>query len=103
SDPAAQALISEFCDLVNFPYQQQQGYFAVGFYTSVVANVAPRSLESPEAQPQAATAEVGEFEETSEAAAPLEEPSPLDEESPLTEPEPWSDEEQTPATAATTP
>ncbi|MGH7214514.1 MAG: hypothetical protein ACREIT_07110, partial [Tepidisphaeraceae bacterium] len=34
SDPAAQQLISEFCELINFPYQQQQGLFAVGFYTS---------------------------------------------------------------------
>src|ERR1700733_13123913 len=36
SDPTAQAVISEFCDLINFPYQQQQGLFAVGFYTSVL-------------------------------------------------------------------
>lgn len=35
NDPAAQALIREFCELINFPYQQQQGLFAVGYYTSV--------------------------------------------------------------------
>lgn len=40
SDSSAQALIQEFCELINFPYQQQQGLFAVGFYTSVLA-VAP--------------------------------------------------------------
>ena len=40
SDPSAQALIAEFCDLINFPYQQQQGLFAVGFYQSVLP-VAP--------------------------------------------------------------
>src|SRR2546430_741566 len=34
ADPAAQALIAEFCALVNFQYQQQQGIFAVGFYGS---------------------------------------------------------------------
>lgn len=34
SDPTAQALVREFCELINFPYQQQQGLFAVGFYTS---------------------------------------------------------------------
>jgi hypothetical protein len=39
-DPAAQALIAEFCELINFPYQQQQGLFAVGFYQSVLP-VAP--------------------------------------------------------------
>jgi hypothetical protein len=36
SDPTAQALIREFCELVNLPYQQQQGLFAVGFYKSVL-------------------------------------------------------------------
>ncbi len=40
SDPTAQAVIADFCDLINFPYQQQQGLFAVGFYTSVLP-VAP--------------------------------------------------------------
>jgi len=34
SDPTAQSLVREFCELINFPYQQQQGLFAVGFYTS---------------------------------------------------------------------
>src|SRR3954462_13494579 len=37
TDPAAQALIKEFCDLINFPYQQQQGLFAAEFYGSVLA------------------------------------------------------------------
>jgi hypothetical protein len=36
SDAAAQQLIAEFCALINFPYQQQQGLFAVGFYTSAM-------------------------------------------------------------------
>jgi hypothetical protein len=36
NDPQAQQLIREFCELINFPYQQQQGLFAVGFYTSIV-------------------------------------------------------------------
>jgi len=35
-DPQAQQLIKEFCELINFPYQQQQGLFAVGFYNSVL-------------------------------------------------------------------
>src|SRR5208282_5003815 len=34
SDTTAQTLVREFCELINFPYQQQQGLFAVGFYTS---------------------------------------------------------------------
>lgn len=40
NDPAAQAIIAEFCQLINFPYQQQQGLFAVGFYNNVLP-VAP--------------------------------------------------------------
>ena len=35
-DPAAQQLIADFCALINFPYQQQQGLFAVGFYSSAL-------------------------------------------------------------------
>jgi hypothetical protein len=34
TDPAAQALLQEFCDLINLPYQQQHGLFAAGFYNS---------------------------------------------------------------------
>src|SRR5438046_6357673 len=36
NDPTAQAVIAEFCQLINYPYQQQQGLFAVGFYTGVL-------------------------------------------------------------------
>jgi hypothetical protein len=59
TDPTAQELIAEFCELVNYPYQQQNGFFAVGFYTSVLP-VAPVRVSPPaEAPPQ----------ETEEAAA----------------------------------
>lgn len=40
-DPTAQQLIADFCELINFPYQQQQGLFAVGFYQSALP-VAPQ-------------------------------------------------------------
>ena len=43
-DAAAQALIQEFCDLINFPYQQQQGLFAVGFYQSALPVAPARTL-----------------------------------------------------------
>lgn len=46
SDPAAQALLKEFCELINLPYQQQQGLFAAGFYTSF--------MRMPEARPRLA-------------------------------------------------
>ena len=35
-DPAAQALVREFCDLINFPYQEQQGLFAHGYYQAII-------------------------------------------------------------------
>ena len=53
-DPAAQALIQEFCDLINFGYQQQQGLFAVGYYQSTLP-VAPQRLlplEGDQSPPQ---------------------------------------------------
>ena len=49
-DQAAQDLIAEFCELINFPYQQQQGLFAVGFYQSVLP-VTPSRLAPADAEP----------------------------------------------------
>ncbi len=43
NDPVAQALIAEFCELINFPYQQQQGLFAVGFYNGVLSQSPSRA------------------------------------------------------------
>jgi hypothetical protein len=34
SDPQLQQLVAEFCEMVNLPYQQEQGLFALGYYTS---------------------------------------------------------------------
>lgn len=48
TDPVAQALIAEFCEMVNFPYQQQQGFFAVGYYNSVLPNTAGREMAEAE-------------------------------------------------------
>src|SRR5689334_18558814 len=52
TDPIAQAIIAEFCRLINFPYQQQQGLFAVGFYNSVlpVAPSRPGAAAAPETE-----------------------------------------------------
>jgi hypothetical protein len=50
SDPGAQQLIKEFCELINFPYQQQQGLFAVGFYSSILPGAVPR-VPPPPMQP----------------------------------------------------
>jgi hypothetical protein len=45
NDPTAQGLIKEFCELINFPYQQQQGLFAVGFYHSLLPSLTPRGVQ----------------------------------------------------------
>ena len=99
SDPTAQALINEFCDLVNFPYQQQQGLFAVGFYNSVlpVAPVRFDPAKDGEADgteegevphdDHAAHDEVEEVEEAEETAEPGEEIEENDAEEPP-DPEP---------------
>jgi hypothetical protein len=63
SDPTAQALIAEFCDLINLPYQQQQGLFAIGFYRTVVGSsgaaqhATQREEVAPEGYEQAAEGE----------------------------------------------
>jgi hypothetical protein len=54
TDPAAQAILKEFVDLVNLPYQQQQGLFAVGFYTSFMRMPEVRHQE-PGSQPEQST------------------------------------------------
>lgn len=48
-DPTAQQVVQEFCELINFPYQQQQGLFAVGFYTSFLRMPSQRTATGSEA------------------------------------------------------
>lgn len=52
SDPGAQALIEEFCNLINFPYQQEQGLFAVGFYASALPVVSLLPEPDDQAEPE---------------------------------------------------
>jgi hypothetical protein len=106
TDVTAQAVIADFCDLINFPYQQQQGLFAVGFYTSVlpvapkrgsrgelVSTVEHEVIDDPEAEkpypgssdgppledaPMAETAEPMPME-TAEDGLPIEEELPAEE------------------------
>jgi hypothetical protein len=63
SDPVAQQLIKEFCELINFPYQQQQGLFAVGFYQGIMP------LNSPLRQPPSEGA-AGDANPSTAAPAP---------------------------------
>jgi hypothetical protein len=51
TDATAQALIAEFCELINFPYQQQQGLFAVGFYQGVLPTSLSRSETLDDEEP----------------------------------------------------
>jgi hypothetical protein len=51
TDPGAQKVIAEFCELINFPYQQQQGLFAVGFYNSVLPIAPSRPPEANRSLP----------------------------------------------------
>ena len=81
-DPAAQQLIQEFCELINFGWQQQQGYFGVGYYQSVLPVAPMRMLpvegeenlppaeEQAEAEPQSTwTAEPQPADDTHVIAA----------------------------------
>jgi hypothetical protein len=46
SDTQAQQVVAEFCDLINLPYQQQQGLYAVGYYTSFLKMPPQKSVGS---------------------------------------------------------
>lgn len=110
-DPAAQALVREFCELINFPYQEQQGLFAHGYYNAVIEPIRikpsdlayhafegdvpfepmdpsePVDIESPDAEPEAA-----------DPKAPKVRHESIDAFSPV---KPKSDEEETEAEAET--
>ena len=87
SDSMAQALIREFCELINFPFQQQQNLFAVGFYNSVVIATAlpePAEVESGSTGGEVSTeggnsqAAAGSGEESAAEAEHADEPAPSD-------------------------
>jgi len=50
SDTSAQQLIREFVELINFPYQQQQGYFATGYYHCLVGATPMQPSGDPNSQ-----------------------------------------------------
>jgi hypothetical protein len=68
SDPACQAIIAEFCELINYPYQQQQGLFAIGYYSCVLGPTKGLPHE-PAAQSGPAAAPAGQ--EIVEAVPPV--------------------------------
>jgi len=69
-DPAAQQLIAEFCALVDYPTQQQQRQFAVGFYSSILP-VGPGQRVSAPAEPDAQPPEPTDADHDQSAAVPV--------------------------------
>lgn len=77
-DKVAQRLISEFCELVNLPYQQQQGLFVAAFYSGVLRDrpgdlselPEPSSSSPGDAPAPAAPASGGEHREQDVPATP---------------------------------
>jgi len=57
-DPVAQALVAEFCELINFPYQQENNLFAVGYYTALMGPANSRGTHPDEPQDASAAASV---------------------------------------------
>lgn len=51
TDPQAQAIIAELGELLNMPQQQQQGFFAAGFYQSVLQEREAEAAEKPPTPP----------------------------------------------------
>jgi hypothetical protein len=103
ADAMAQRLISDFCQLINFGYQQQQGLFATSYYTSlfspeVLRGSSPSSVRPPDqASAEAASPALVIPDEPSTTAASLTgadetEPAPMVDFSQLQE---ISDEENT--------
>lgn len=76
TDPTAQRLIAEFCDIINFPYQQQHGMFAVGFYTRALPAAPSRPAERDgEEESSAEQAAVTPSPQTTAAAPTSHEPA----------------------------
>jgi hypothetical protein len=69
NDPTCQALLREFCELINVSYQQQQGLFAVGFYSSFL-RMPPQPQGSASAESSAAHGEAEQGSGHDQADAP---------------------------------
>jgi hypothetical protein len=90
NDPQAQALIREFCALIDFPAQQQAGKFVVGYYTSALPVSPLRSGIAPSPAP-AVPAVPAPPQVADEATAEL--PPDLPPEIPAVEPGPAESDE----------
>ncbi len=74
TDEAAQKLIAEFCELINYQYQVDQRLFVTGYYNSAVpmapARIAPGQDDAAEAQ---VVDESAQEEQTEQQSDPLSE------------------------------
>jgi hypothetical protein len=50
-DAEAQKAVAEFCDLINLPYQLEQGLFAVGYYVSFAKLTGHKPADESEGEP----------------------------------------------------
>jgi hypothetical protein len=98
NDPTAQAVIADFCELINFPYQQQQGLFAIGFYTSVlpIAPLRARNELADATEPPAAEDTEAAAAADDEPILPPQEPVSSNGEHQEAEPEPVAAADETP-------
>jgi len=78
NDPTCQALLREFCELINVSYQQQQGLFAVGFYSSFLRMPAQPQGTAP-TESSAATPDQDNHREQAESPTGILSMAPTDE------------------------
>ncbi len=69
NDPTCQELLREFCELINVSYQQQQGLFAVGFYSSFL-RMPPQPQATAPAESTTAQPDQGNHQDHAEASGP---------------------------------
>jgi len=74
TDPMAQKLIADFCELINFQYQQQQSLFATSYYSGLFSGDAPMRGDSQrvalEEQQKAVSSEPSVFSQEELTATP---------------------------------
>jgi hypothetical protein len=69
NDPTCQELLREFCELINVSYQQQQGLFAVGFYSSFL-RMPPQPQGAAPAESTTAQSDQGNHQDQADASGP---------------------------------
>ena len=69
SDPAAQQLIAEFCELINYQYQVDQRLFVTGYYNSAIPIAPVRMAAEPDEPAQEQSQAQGEEEQQQPAEA----------------------------------